>query len=107
MSRTDKDRPFWVRVNDQLDIGHVEHHDHHNGECDLLVNVSEYEYYHRAGRCYLRTYRWNFGCPEGKSCGYCHPESKNANIRRRKTAVKMRGLLKEYRNGVTNEQEAC
>ncbi|WP_156759147.1 hypothetical protein [Microbacterium karelineae] len=80
MSRTDAHTPLHVRVA-RGDIGHVEHHDHVDGSCDLPSAKDEIAF-----RGWLRTRcrrKWVFDGTRVCSCEMCHVGSARRAERRR------------------------
>ena len=99
MSRTDKTRPFFVRLSDVNDLPAVEHHDHRYGPCDLvpLEHTTDSDYDPNAYRC-----GWVLESEEGHgvhSSVLCHgEEDTKISGRRRRHGVKrvVRVLAHEY-----------
>lgn len=66
MSKTDKTKPFWVKMKDG-DLAWRESHDHREGPCDL-PNEIDADYWHNT-RC---RYEWVFDGTHVCCCPMCH-----------------------------------
>ncbi|MBT0769864.1 hypothetical protein KIH74_13080 [Kineosporia sp. J2-2] len=97
MSRTDKHRPYWVRLADTPLRTSQAHHDHRSGPCTLPGEVTPASTRSAHGTCY-----WTFG-PElyGVRLDSCGAEATRwaaeANHRDRRET---RRLLRHYRGRI-------
>ncbi len=64
MSKTDKTRPYWVKINDPLSPARREYHDHSRGTCDiedfLKIKGERWRYLNTCGYD-IPYYGWNGG----------------------------------------------
>lgn len=108
MSKTDKTRPYWVKVRDKSSYL-VENHDHSNGVCDLPERPSRDNYVDYAwglswqsGSCCWITSREFLDSPDSKCCCYmCGYDAYESITLRKRQRIEGRkycrdGWLDEY-----------
>lgn len=78
MSRTDKTRPYWVKLQEHP----VEHHDHRDGVCDLASGrATARDHGWKRGKCYIDAdwTRSEFRC----GCSMCDADAYQVPRKRR------------------------
>ena len=101
MSKTDKTRPFKIRLGD--DLARIAHHDHSNGFCDLPSTLAEELARAGSSRNEYNCF-WDFVYTGINvcGCGYCRQDTSYRNALRsyRQLARReLRDAAKEYRAG--------